>query len=64
MRSLGHIDPPADDADAATGATDGLPASPGCDHSPRAAVAQLVEQGTFNPRVVGSSPTGGMMKYL
>ena len=25
----------------------------------RAAVAQLVEQGTFNPRVVGSSPTGG-----
>ena len=27
----------------------------------QAAVAQLVEQGTFNPKVVGSSPTGGMV---
>jgi hypothetical protein len=26
----------------------------------QAAVAQLVEQGTFNPKVVGSSPTGGI----
>ncbi len=29
------------------------------DHG-RAAVAQLVEQRTFNPKVVGSSPTGGI----
>jgi hypothetical protein len=32
----------------------------GCDHARRAAVAQLVEHGTFNPLVVGSSPTGGI----
>ena len=30
------------------------------DHVVQAAVAQLVEQGTFNPKVVGSSPTGGI----
>ncbi len=29
-----------------------------------AAVAQLVEQRTFNPTVVGSSPTGGTQKWL
>jgi hypothetical protein len=29
-----------------------------------AAVAQLVEQRTFNPKVVGSNPTGGIEKYL
>ena len=28
-------------------------------HSQYASVAQLVEQGTENPRVVGSIPTGG-----
>ena len=28
-----------------------------------ASVAQLVEQGTENPRVVGSIPTGGTIKY-
>jgi hypothetical protein len=27
-----------------------------------AAVAQLVEQRTFNPKVVGSNPTGGIRK--
>ena len=31
------------------------------DHGVQAAVAQLVEQGTFNPKVVGSSPTGGIL---
>src|SRR5579875_2444475 len=29
-----------------------------------AAVAQLVEQGTFNPKVVGSSPTGGIDRSI
>ena len=29
-----------------------------------ASVAQLVEQGTENPRVVGSIPTGGTIKAL
>jgi hypothetical protein len=29
-----------------------------------AAVAQLAEQRTFNPKVVGSIPTGGMEKGL
>jgi hypothetical protein len=29
-----------------------------------AAVAQLAEQRTFNPKVVGSIPTGGIEKYL
>ena len=28
-----------------------------------ASVAQLVEQGTENPRVVGSIPTGGTSRY-
>ena len=28
----------------------------------QAAVAQLAEQRTFNPKVVGSIPTGGMTK--
>jgi hypothetical protein len=30
------------------------------DHHPLAAVAQLVEQRTFNPKVLGSSPSGGI----
>jgi hypothetical protein len=34
------------------------------DHAGPAAVAQLVEQRTFNPTVVGSSPTGGIEKEL
>jgi hypothetical protein len=34
------------------------------DHVMPAAVAQLVEQRTFNPKVVGSNPTGGIEKYL
>ena len=34
------------------------------DHDGPAAVAQLVEQRTFNPTVVGSSPTGGIEKEL
>jgi hypothetical protein len=34
------------------------------DHEVPAAVAQLVEQRTFNPKVVGSNPTGGIMKAL
>jgi hypothetical protein len=29
-----------------------------------AAVAQLAEQRTFNPKVVGSIPTGGIKKWL
>jgi hypothetical protein len=34
------------------------------DHGHPAAVAQLVEQRTFNPKVVGSNPTGGITKWL
>jgi integrase len=34
------------------------------DHEEPAAVAQLVEQRTFNPKVVGSNPTGGIRKWL
>ena len=34
------------------------------DHEGEAAVAQLAEQRTFNPKVVGSIPTGGMGKWL
>ncbi len=34
------------------------------DHGPIAAVAQLAEQRTFNPKVVGSIPTGGIGKAL
>jgi hypothetical protein len=30
------------------------------DHGRHAAVAQLAEQRTFNPKVVGSIPTGGI----
>jgi hypothetical protein len=29
-----------------------------------AAVAQLVEQRTFNPKVLGSNPSGGIDKWL
>src|SRR5581483_5207137 len=32
------------------------------DHAQSAAVAQLAEQRTFNPKVVGSIPTGGIRK--
>jgi hypothetical protein len=34
------------------------------DHDVLAAVAQLVEQRTFNPKVLGSSPSGGISKGL
>ena len=33
-----------------------------CCHDGQAAVAQLAEQRAFNPKVVGSIPTGGMRK--
>jgi hypothetical protein len=38
--------------------------SPVRDHAHLAAVAQLAEQRTFNPKVVGSIPTGGTEKVL
>jgi hypothetical protein len=34
------------------------------DHAGLAAVAQLVEQRTFNPKVLGSSPSGGIRVFL